>query len=73
MSDSTATAVPNAQGYYPNKLAGVQLYFDGILAPLLYVSPTQINAQLPFEVSDANGVSAFVRTERTDGAHHRHG
>jgi hypothetical protein len=67
LSDTTATAVPNAQGFYPNKLAGVQLYFDGILAPLLYVSPTQINAQLPFEVSDANGVSAFVRTERTNG------
>jgi uncharacterized protein (TIGR03437 family) len=67
LSDSTATGVPNSQGYYPNKLAGVQLYFDGILAPLLYVSPTQINAQLPFEVSDANGVTAFVRTERTNG------
>lgn len=67
LSETTATAVPNSQGYYPNKLAGVQLYFDGILAPLLYVSPTQINAQLPFEVSDANGVTAFVRTERTGG------
>jgi hypothetical protein len=67
LSDTTATAVPNSQGYYPNKLAGVELYFDGILAPLLYVSPTQINAQLPFEVSDANGVTAFVRTERTGG------
>jgi uncharacterized protein (TIGR03437 family) len=67
LSDSTATGVPNAQGYYPSKLAGVQLYFDGIVAPLMYVSPTQINAQLPFEVSDANGVTAFVRTERTNG------
>jgi uncharacterized protein (TIGR03437 family) len=67
LSDTTATAVPNSQGYYPNKLGGVELYFDGILAPLLYVSPTQINAQLPFEVSDANGVTAFVRTERTNG------
>ena len=66
-SDKPVTAVPNAQGFYPNKLAGVQLYFDGILAPLLYVSPTQINAQLPFEVSDANGVTAFVRTERASG------
>jgi uncharacterized protein (TIGR03437 family) len=37
------------------------------LAPLLYVSPTQINAQLPYEVSDANGVTAFVRTERASG------
>ncbi len=61
------TGVPNSQGFYPNKLAGVQVYFDGILAPLLFVSPTQINAQLPFEVSDANGVTAFVRTERASG------
>jgi len=67
LSDTTATGVPNAQGYYPQKLGGVELYFDGILAPLLYVSPTQINAQLPFEVSDANGVTAFIRTERTGG------
>lgn len=67
LSETTATAVPNAQGFYPNKLGGVQLYFDGILAPLLYVSPTQINAQLPFEVSDANGVTAFVRTQRASG------
>ena len=66
-SDKPVTAVPNAQGFYPNKLAGVELYFDGILAPLLYVSKTQINAQLPFEVSDANGVTAFVRTERASG------
>ena len=61
------TGVPNAQGFYPTKLGGVEVYFDGILAPLLYVSPTQINAQLPFEVSDANGVTAFVRTERATG------
>jgi hypothetical protein len=67
LSEGTAVGVPNSQGFYPNKLAGVQVYFDGILAPLLFVSPTQINAQLPFEVSDANGVTAFVRTERASG------
>jgi len=67
LSDGSATGVPNAQGFYPTKLAGVEVYFDGIRAPLLYVSPTQINAQLPFEVSDSNGVTAFVRTERTGG------
>ncbi len=67
LSEGTAVGVPNSQGFYPNKLAGVQVYFDGILAPLLFVSPTQINAQLPFEVSDANGVTAFVRTERAGG------
>jgi uncharacterized protein (TIGR03437 family) len=67
LSEQTVAAVPNSQGFYPTKLAGVQLYIDGIQAPLLYVSPTQINAQLPFEVSDANGVTAFVRTERASG------
>jgi uncharacterized protein (TIGR03437 family) len=61
------TGIPNAQGFLPNKLGGVEVYFDGIRAPLLFVSPTQINAQLPFEVSDANGVTAFVRTERANG------
>jgi uncharacterized protein (TIGR03437 family) len=67
LSEQTVKAVPNAQGFYPTKLGGVEVYFDGIRAPLLYVSPTQINAQLPFEVSDANGVTAFVRTERANG------
>jgi hypothetical protein len=67
LSETTASAVPNAQGFYPNQLAGVQVYFDGILAPLLYVSPTQINAQLPFEVQDSNGVTSFVRTQRAGG------
>jgi len=67
LSEGTATGFPNAQGFYPTKLAGVQVYFDGLLAPLLFVSPLQINAQLPFEVADANGVTAFVRTERASG------
>jgi uncharacterized protein (TIGR03437 family) len=37
-------------------------------APLIYVSPTQINAQMPFEVNDSNGVSAYVRTAHNDGS-----
>ncbi len=34
----------------PNLLDGVSVTVNGIFAPLLYVSPTQINAQMPFEV-----------------------
>jgi uncharacterized protein (TIGR03437 family) len=67
LSETTAQAAPNAQGFYPTKLAGVEVYFDGIKAPLIYVSPTQINAQLPFEVADSNGVSAYIRTEFMSG------
>ena len=65
--DKGVTGVPNAQGFLPSQLGGVEVYFDGIRAPLLFVSPTQINTQLPFEVSDANGVTAFVRTEQAGG------
>jgi hypothetical protein len=52
----------------PTKLGNVQVYFDGNPAPLLFVSPTQINAQVPFEVSDASSVSAYVRTVNPDGS-----
>jgi uncharacterized protein (TIGR03437 family) len=34
----------------PVSLGGVSVAFDGIPAPLLYVSSTQINVQVPFEI-----------------------
>jgi uncharacterized protein (TIGR03437 family) len=34
----------------PTKLGGTQIYFDTFPAALFYVSPTQIVAQVPFEV-----------------------
>lgn len=34
----------------PTALSGVQVAFDGVPAPLLYVSSGQINLQVPFEV-----------------------
>ena len=71
LSDVPSTGVagtPDSQGYYPSTLGGVEVYFDGIKAPLLFVSPTQINTQLPFEVQGSNGVTAFVRTVHSDGS-----
>ena len=67
LSDETAVAsfVPND---LPTSLGGVRVYFDGIEAPLLYVSPTQINAQIPFEVLDTTSLNAFVRIEHSDGS-----
>ena len=38
-------------GKVPVSLGGVQVFFNGIPAPLLYVQSRQINAQVPFEVS----------------------
>jgi uncharacterized protein (TIGR03437 family) len=50
---STASAAP-----WPTVLDGVSVKINGIAAPLYYLSPTQINAQVPFEVP--NGSASLV-------------
>lgn len=67
LSDNTAAAPADANPL-PFTLGGVTVFFDGMQAPLLYVSPTQINAQIPFEVLDANSITSWVRTVRKDGS-----
>lgn len=62
------TGIPDSRGFYPTTLGGVELFIDGIKSPLIYVSFGQINAQLPFEIQDANSVSAVVRTIGNDGS-----
>ncbi|MCS7315603.1 MAG: hypothetical protein RMI94_10375 [Bryobacterales bacterium] len=66
LADFTESAPPDADPL-PTELGGVQVYFDGIRAPLLYVSPTQINAQVPYEVLDTTSINAYVRTRHRDG------
>ena len=67
LADTTAQADPN-QNPAPTKLGGVSVYFNGIPAPLFFVSPGQINAQIPWEVNDTTSINAYVRTEMTDGS-----
>ncbi len=61
----------------PTSLGGVQVYVDGRQAPLLYVSPNQINAQVPWEVAGNTpsvdsppntSSSLYVRMQRPDGS-----
>ncbi len=66
LSDNTASADPNAASL-PTRLGGVEVYIDGIRSPLMYVSPTEINAQIPWETIDTNSSSVFVRTVHNDG------
>jgi uncharacterized protein (TIGR03437 family) len=68
LATSTVTGTPDANGYYPTQLAGVKVYFDGIQAPLLYVSPTQINTQVPFEVQDASSVTSYAVIQQSNGS-----
>jgi uncharacterized protein (TIGR03437 family) len=45
------TATPGSDGLYPKTLGGAQVLVNGVPAPLLYVSATQINAVIPFALS----------------------
>lgn len=66
LSEVTAAADPNAQ-VLPDELAGVQVYFDGIRAPLFMVSPGEVRAQIPWEVLDTQSINAWVRTKKSNG------
>jgi len=74
LSDNTASTPANTPVYNPNfgtlplELGGVEVYVDGIRAPLLSVSPTRVEAQIPFELVDTNSSSLYVRTLRNSGA-----
>jgi uncharacterized protein (TIGR03437 family) len=50
-----ATTVP-----LPNALGGVTVQVGGIGIPLLYVSPTQINAQLPYEIAPGSTTLSVI-------------
>jgi uncharacterized protein (TIGR03437 family) len=48
LAGSTVTTTP-AGGYFPFSAGSVTATVNGFAAPLLYVSPTQINLQIPYE------------------------
>jgi len=48
-----AIGLQNGAASVPAGLGGVVVTFDGIPAPLLYVSSNQINVQVPFEVTQS--------------------
>ena len=56
-------AVPSGDPL-PNNLGGVSVTFNGTKAPLYFVAPAQINAQVPFEVT---GTSATVQVTTPAG------
>ncbi|HVX66538.1 MAG TPA: hypothetical protein VHA11_08045, partial [Bryobacteraceae bacterium] len=63
-----AESAPSLSTALPTQLAGVEVFVDGLKAPLLYAGPTQINTQLPWEVLDATSSSIYVRTTNPDGS-----
>jgi uncharacterized protein (TIGR03437 family) len=60
LASSTASAVTLP---LPTSLAGVTVRVNGIAAPLFFVSPFQINLQIPWEVSGQSPVSLTVTSD----------
>jgi uncharacterized protein (TIGR03437 family) len=56
-----------AGGSYPTTLGGTQVLFDGIAAPMWYVSSTQINAVVPYGVKAPSTRLTVQRGNVTDG------
>jgi uncharacterized protein (TIGR03437 family) len=73
LADTTITTPADSLSPNPNvapaplALGGVEVYIDGIRAPLLMVSPNQIDAQVPFELVDTNSSNLYVRTVHSNG------
>ena len=67
LSESSISAPDDSFDPLPVKLGGVEIVFDGTALPLLSVSPTQLRAQLPFDIENASAASLYVRTEHSDG------
>jgi uncharacterized protein (TIGR03437 family) len=62
------TSAPSSANPLPNDLGGTQVYFNGIRAPLMSVSPSTVVAQIPWEVADTTSINAYVRAVRPDGS-----
>jgi uncharacterized protein (TIGR03437 family) len=67
LCDNTGQAT-FSQTYLPFSLAGCEIFIDGQRAALLYVSPDQINAQMPVEYIDRTSVSLYSRVTHADGS-----
>ncbi len=64
----TQASASYSQTYLPFSLNGCEIFIDGQKAALLYVSPIQINAQMPVEYVDRTSVSLYSRVTHADGS-----
>ena len=59
-SELAETAASAPPGTLPTLLRNTQVLVNGVAAPLLYVSPTQINFQVPLEISGSTAQMVVV-------------
>jgi hypothetical protein len=57
-----SSTIASSNGFpLPTQLGGTQVFFGTFAAPLLYVSPGQVNLQVPFEIEDVSAVDLVVQ------------
>ncbi len=59
--DAGVTGVLDADGALPGTLGGVEVRFEGTLAPLFYAQSGQLNVQVPYTVAGRGTASVEVR------------
>jgi uncharacterized protein (TIGR03437 family) len=64
--DTGASSQPDSQGNVPTLLAGVQVLFDGVPAPVLYAQSRQINAIAPagLKINGTTNVSVRYNSQQ---------
>ncbi len=65
LADNTYQNVIGSDGNFVKTLGGVTVTVDGVAAPLVYVSPTQINFQMPWETVLGGAVGVVVTRNTT--------
>ena len=68
LSETSESAPDEGEQPLPRVLGGVEVFLDGVSLPLLSVSPSQIRAQVPYELGEASAASLYVRTQFSGGA-----
>ena len=61
LGPSTPVSAAPENGSFPTTLAGVQVLVNGVPIPLLYVSSSQINAEIPSPLSGVVNDSALIQ------------
>jgi uncharacterized protein (TIGR03437 family) len=54
----------NAQGRLETSVAGTQVFFDGVAAPLFYVRNDQVNLEVPYSVAGKPSVQVQVSAQK---------
>ena len=68
LADNTYTNLIGANGDFVKTIGGVTVTVAGVSAALIYVSPTQINFQIPWETTPGLSVPIVVTRDTTTGA-----